>query len=176
VRSFVPADAPVIPLDYVQDLFVEVLLYPRRKGVIGSGNVTLAARLSLHDATFGKGSEGEATTSIGERQYRLHAALAPREPRPPEPSYRKDEYAGTLSLRVEDDLGNHWERGYAASGAIGLEADRVAAPYGLEIPGKSSPSKEWDARYGTLPGWGPYSVIDVAVQIELHDDPRQSDR
>jgi hypothetical protein len=122
---------------------------------------------------FGAGASGDAEAVLADRRYRLHATLTPDAARAPTPGLSRAEFRGVLALHITDGQGHAWDRAYPASGALDLEGDIAVAPYGVSIPGASSPSPEWDRRHGQLPGFGPYRSIDIDVDISTDDDPRR---
>lgn len=171
LAALVPADAPLLPAGYVARVVARVRLIARHPTVTDP-SVQLAAPIALHDAVFGRGAGGDAEAVLADRRYRLRATLTPAAPRAAMPGLRRGEFRGTLTLHITDDQGGAWGRAYPAHGALDLEGDAVVAPYGVEIPGASSPSPEWDRRHGALPGFGPYRSIDIEVDVDTEDDPR----
>jgi hypothetical protein len=173
LESFVPADAPLLPPGFVSRVVAKVSLYGRVADGPGSNDLDLVAPLDLHDAVFGAGASADATLDLGQIRYTLHATLTPSSPRSPTSARTTDAYAGTLVVHVEDDRGHAWQHAYPASGRVELEGEAVVAPYGLQIPGASGPSPEYEARHGRLPGFARYTAVDLHLDVELSDDPRR---
>lgn len=173
LASLVPADAPLLPPGFVSRVAAKVSLYGRAPQSSGSINLDLIAPLDLRDAVFGKGAVADAAVDLGRIHYKLHAALVPTEPRAATPGRTSARYTGSLQLHIEDDHGHTWDHTYPASGPIELEGDAVVAPTGLEIPGASSPSPEYDARHAQLPSSPPFTAVDLYVDVQLSDDPRR---
>jgi hypothetical protein len=73
---------------------------------------------------------------------------------------------------VEDDHGHAWQHAYPVHGPLDLEGEAVVAPWGIELPGASSPSPEADALEGLLPGFGPYRAVALRVNIDTALHPR----
>jgi hypothetical protein len=129
--------------------------------------------MDLRDAVFGPRATGERETFWGSRRVKLRATLEPDQVRSPTQKRVTEVYRGTLTIHVEDEQGHTWERAYPAHGEIELQGTDVAAPAGLEIPGSTGPSKEWDARNGELPGDDTESALRFSIDASVNDDPRR---
>lgn len=175
LASLVPADAPLLPPGFSSRIVARVALrarLPTRPPPGAKLDAKLEAPIEIRDAVFGTGATGDAETVLAGRRYRLHATLTPEAPLTPSPRLTRGEFRGSLALRIEDEDGQSWQRAYPAHGALDLENDTVAAPWGLAIPGASSPSPEAEALRGQLPGFGPYRAVELRVDIQTHLDPR----
>jgi hypothetical protein len=172
LASLVPADAPMLPPGFVPRVVVKVTLVGvthKPPSVVAEVRIPI----ELHDAVFGSGASGDAEATLSGERYRLHAALTPEAPRAPIPGRSDAKFAGALILRVEDEHDHAWEHTYPVHGGLDLEGDSVVAPWGVGLPGASSRSPEADALRGQLPGLGPFSTVDLRVDISTYVDPRR---
>jgi hypothetical protein len=172
LASLVPADAPMLPPGFVPRVAARVTII----GVTHSPPSDVAevrAPIELHDAVFGSGASGDGEATLSGERYRVHVALTPDAPRAPMPGRSDAKFTGALAVRVEDDHGHAWDHTYPAHGPLDLEGDTVVAPWGVGLPGASSPSPEADALRGQLPGLGPYRAVELRVDISTYIDPRR---
>lgn len=172
LASLVPADAPMLPAGFVPRVVAKVTLVgvtQKPPSVVAEVRIPI----ELHDAVFSSGASGDAEATLSGERYRVHAALTPEAPRAAIPGRSDAKFTGTLTLRVADEHDHAWEHAYPAHGTLDLEGDSVVAPWGIGLPGASSPSPEADALRGQLPGLGPYRAVDLRVDISLHVDPRR---
>jgi hypothetical protein len=170
--SLVPADAPLLPPGFVSRVVVKVDLL----GVTQtppSVTARLEAPIELHDAVFGSGASGDSEAMLGGELYRMHATLIPDTPSIPTPGRSDGKFSGTLTVHIGDQHGHAWEHAYPAHGALDLEGDSVVAPWGIGIPGASSPSREAEELRGQLPGIGPYRAVELRVDHSSLVDPRR---
>lgn len=135
LTSFVPADAPMIPVGFVPRVTVRMLFDGG-----GDGRVSFA----LHDAVLGSGASSTIEIEHAGRVV-IRATLTPTATRAPAPGHVHADYTGTLAMHVEYG-GRVVDRSYPVSGPIDLEDDTVIAPVGFKIPGASCPSRECDLR------------------------------
>jgi hypothetical protein len=177
LASLVPADAPLLAPGFVSRIMAKVTLWARHPpGPAPRGDVTearLDAPIELHDAVFGTGATGDGETMLAGERYRMHATLTPDAPRAATPGLGGGDFRGTLALHIEDDHGHAWEHAYPAHGRLDLEGDSVVAPWGLGLPGASSPTPESEALKGQLPGFGAYRRVELRVDISTGVDPRR---
>lgn len=172
LASLVPASAPTVPPALMSRVVAKVSVVGRGPRTAGAGGETLRFPLDLRDAVFGAGATVDATITQGQVKYSAHATLVPNAPRKATRGYASAPYAGTFTIRVEDDRGHAWQHAYPATGKLDLEDGAVVAPTGLLLPGASAPSPENDVLHGRLPGDDPSERTDVTVAVELADDPR----
>jgi hypothetical protein len=172
LASLVPADAPLLPPGFASRIVAKVKLWARHPAQ-PAADAQLDASIELHDAVFGTGASGDGEAMLAGERYRMHATLTPDAQRAPTPGRSRGEFGGSLSLRIEDDHGHAWEHAYPAHSRLDLEGDSVVAPWGIGIPGASSPSPEADALRGQLPGIGAHGAVEIRVDISTLVDPRQ---
>jgi hypothetical protein len=161
LTSLVPADAPMLPAGFVSRVVAKLT-------VRGGAPSEVRVPLDVREAVFGPGTSGAAEFRTRERRYSLHVRLAPKEPLATFAERRSTRYAGTLQVRISDDLGHTWERSYSAQGDLETEGDAAVMPTGLELPGASAPSPEEQALHIKLDG-----STEARVDVSLFDDPRR---
>jgi len=173
LTSLVPPGAPMLPPGYVSRVHARMSISGRRQPSSPVNGIELDVPLDVRDAVFGAGATGTASAALGPLRYTLRATLSPAAARAPSPTRQIEQYAGTLTLHLDDGAGNSWERAYAASGELALEGDAAVAPYGLLLPGQSAPSPEYDALRAEIPAASPFSTVNLAVDVQLSNDPRR---
>jgi hypothetical protein len=171
----VPAPDALLPPGFRSRVNVVVTIRDRGQGRPGDRNGPAKQRLSLdlRSAVFGPAAEARVSTYVAGTHVEISARLTPHTVRTPRPTLVREPYRGTLTLHIEDQDGNQWQRDYPATGPILLQGDQVAAPTGFELPGSSSPSKEYDALSGSLPNGTRFRGIDFRVDVSMFDDPRR---
>jgi len=161
LASLVPTAAPMLPAGFVARVFARLV-------ISGGMPSELRIPLDVRTAVFGPEAGGDAEFRTQTGRYSVHVALVPKAPLVPMPDRRSTRYAGTLTVRIADGLGQVWQRDYPASGNLDTEAENAATPTGLVLPGASAPSAAEQALHIKLDG-----SLEAQVDVELFDDPRR---
>lgn len=132
---------------------VPLVLHPRE--TLNGGNATAAAQISVRGVRI---SITATMTPFGPLTGPMRKSFA-------ENGEQKE---STITVHVDDGRGNTFDRGYPARGRVVVTEHAIALPMGLELPGTSSPSPEYELLHATMPA--PVDRIDVSAV--LYAQPR----
>ncbi len=163
-------------------LWLDITLYARPRDLTLNRQEDLWLSLPLKTSEAVRaGAEADTFGSIAGMRVKATAVLVPLRPLADDAPAGSSQFEATLRVHVEDDQGHAFDRSYPAKALLFADGKTVAAGgFGLS-PGPDWPTPEQDARegvsprafHGTLPGSGPFSVIDLYVSGGVSSDPRR---
>jgi hypothetical protein len=143
----------LLPPDLHQRVHLRMLAIPRQ-----GARRALDLSLSVREAV-GAVARAEASVAAGGRTMTVHGSLALGQP-------DAERHAqGTLTLRIEDNLGNAVDRSYPATGKVWVDGETVAIQAGVELP-SSKPVPPHVLR-GPLEVELPGSGAELAVTFQI---------
>jgi hypothetical protein len=173
----------LLPPGMDQRLLLDISFYARPKPELRDTiqqSLDLIVELKTAEAVHGV-SHGAASGTIGGVYVKATAVLSALQPLGEDAPSGPNDVAALLQLHVEDGQGHLFDRSYPAKAVVVVDGHTVATGgFGLS-PGPGWPTVEQDAAqgigparafHGTLPGRGPYSVVDFYVSTGVSEDPR----
>ena len=170
----------LLPPGIDQRLWLDITMYARPKEYRLSRQEDLRLSLPLKTSEVVRaGARADVSRSIAGMRVKATATLLPLRPLEGDAPAGARQFEATLHVHVEDDQGHAFDQPYSAEALLFADGQAVATGgFGLS-PVRGGPIPDQDVRqpepafHGTLPGRGPFSVIDLYVWSGVSSDPRR---
>lgn len=171
----------LLPAGVDPRLWLDITLYARPRDLRVSRQEDLGLSLPLKTSeAVHAGAQADASGIIAGMRVKATASLVPLRPLASDAPAGKSQFEATLHVHIEDEQGHALDASYPAKALLFVDGRTVATGGFALSPGQGEPAPEQDVLsvapsgfHGTLPGRGPFSVIDVYVWSGVSSDPRR---